>query len=86
MRTSVTAAEGQDSKKMIEKKEHAGRSLPQTLDSERPLSRSELLLLLGRLHDELDAFFEDIRAIPQATSRIKARSRRPAFFEHSFSR
>jgi len=42
------------------------------------ISRSELLLLLGDLHERLNAVFEEIRALPQTTARLKARRRESA--------
>jgi hypothetical protein len=36
------------------------------------ISRSELLLLVDRLHDRLNACFEELRTLPQATPRFAA--------------
>jgi len=42
------------------------------------VSRSELLCLLGDFHERLNAVFDEIRALPQTTARLKARGRRAA--------
>ena len=49
---------------MIDKTKYLDCVLPQTVPNDRGLSRSELLLILQRFHEQLDAFFEDIRTVP----------------------
>jgi hypothetical protein len=46
--------------------------------NEAGISRSELLLLLGDLHERLDTVFEEIRALPQTTARRSGRCAAPA--------
>lgn len=47
-------------------------------DREIGISRSELLFLLDGFHERLDAFFEEVRTLPQTTARLKAGNRRSA--------
>jgi len=61
---------------MIETTKSIRRWATMTDHNEVGISRSELLLLLGGLHERLDAVFEEIRALPQTTARLKARTRR----------
>lgn len=70
-----------DSKNMIEDKKNILRSA--TVPDHRAvgISRSELLLLLDGFHERLDAFFEEIRTLPQTTARLKAGNRRSAASE-----
>ena len=70
------AAGNLDSKNMIENTKSILRSATETDHNEAGVSRSELLLLLGDLHERLDAVFEEIRTLPQTTARLKARTRR----------
>jgi hypothetical protein len=65
-----------DSNNMIENTKSILRSETETDHNEAGISRSELLLLLGDLHERLDAVFEEIRTLPQTTARLKARTRR----------
>jgi hypothetical protein len=61
---------------MIENTKSIPRWATMTDHNEVGISRSELLLLLRDLHERLDAVFEEIRALPQTTARLKARTRR----------
>ena len=75
--TSKRGATGNlDSKNMIENTKSILSSAAKTDHNEVGISRSELLLLLGGLHERLDAVFEEIRTLPQTTARLKARTRR----------
>ena len=65
-----------DRNNMIENTKSILRSATKTDHNEVGISRSELLLLLGDLHERLDAVFEEIRTLPQTTARLKARTRR----------
>ena len=53
-------------------------------DRDVRISSSELLSLLGRFHEKLNALFDEMRTIPESTARQKAgnsRSKRHAFGE-----
>jgi hypothetical protein len=70
-----------DSNNTIENTKSTPRWTTITDHNEVGISRSQLLLLLGDLHERLNAVFEEIRALPQATARLKARRRRSAVAE-----
>ena len=70
-----------DSKNMIEDKKNILRSATVPDHMAVGISRSELLLLLDGFHERLDAFFEEIRTLPQTTARLKAGNRRSAASE-----
>ncbi len=66
---------------MIENTKSIPRSAAMTDNNDVGISRSELLLLLGDLCKRLDAVFDEIRALPQTTARLKARTRRSTALE-----
>jgi hypothetical protein len=60
---------------LIENRKDVPRLLTVTDSSATHISRSELLMLLEGLHEKLNACFEDLRRLPQATTRFEARHR-----------
>ncbi len=70
-----------DGNNMNEDRTNTLRLPARTDHIEVSISRSELLLLLGGLHERLDAFFEEIQTLPQTTTRLNAGKRRSAASE-----
>jgi hypothetical protein len=64
-----------DSKNTIVNQKNIRRSWADTNDTAAGMSRAELLLLLDGFHERLDTCFEDLRTLPQTTTRLRARSR-----------
>jgi hypothetical protein len=58
------------------------RSPDQSWDGEVHVSPSELLSLLSSFHARLDAFFEEMRAFPEAAARQKTADSRSLTAEH----
>ena len=70
-----------DGKIMIEDRNNVLLSPDQTSDRNVRISPSELRSLLDSFHERLDAFFEEMRSLPEATARQKAGNSRSLMSE-----